>query len=119
MTIELEEVSAGRARARMRVTKEMTNLHGTAHGGWIFLLADSAFAHACNGYGLPAVAHSAQVTFLRPAAVDDVLVAEAVEVTRFGRGGVYDVTITREPDGDEKEVVAVFRGHSMTVSKPM
>jgi acyl-CoA thioesterase len=114
MTIELEEVGAGRARARMRVTQEMTNLHGIAHGGWLFLLADSAFAYACNGYGgPPAVAHSAQVTFLRPAAVDDELVAEAVEVSRYGRSGVYDVTITRDPG----EVIAVFRGNSMTVSK--
>ena len=113
MTIELEEVGAGRARARMRVTKEMTNLHGTVHGGWIFLLADEAFAHACNGYGPPAVAHSAQVTFLRPAAVDDELVAEAVEVSRYGRSGVYDVNVVRH-NGD---LIAVFRGNSMTVTR--
>jgi acyl-CoA thioesterase len=97
----------------MRVTKEMSNMHGIAHGGWLFLLADEAFAHACNGSGPPAVAHSAQMTFLRPAAVDDELVAEAVEVCRYGRSGVYDVTITRGPD----EVIAVFRGNSMTVTR--
>lgn len=114
MTIEIEASEAGRARARMRVTKEMVNLHGTAHGGWIFLLADEAFAHACNGYGPPAVAHSAQVTFLRPAAVDDELVAEAVEVSRYGRSGVYDVKVLRH-NGD---LIAVFRGNSMTVTKP-
>jgi acyl-CoA thioesterase len=113
MTIELEQVGAGRARARMRVTKEMTNLHGTVHGGWIFLLADEAFSHACNGYGPPAVAHSAQVTFLRPAAVDDELIAEAVEVSRYGRSGVYDVNVMRH-NGD---LIAVFRGNSMTVTR--
>ena len=113
MTIEVEEVGAGRARARMRVTKEMTNMHGTAHGGWLFFLADEAFAHACNQNGPPAVAHSAQVTFLRPAAVDDELVAEAVEVSRYGRSGVYDVNIVRQ-NGD---LIAVFRGNSMTVTR--
>jgi acyl-CoA thioesterase len=110
--IELEEVGAGRARLRMRVTKEMANLHGTVHGGYLFLLADAAFAYASNSHGPAAVAHSAQVTFLRPAAVDDELVAEAVQVGRYGRSGVYDVTVTRHAT----EVIAVFRGNSMTVS---
>ena len=110
--IELAEVGPGRARLRMRVTPQMANLHGIAHGGYLFLLADSAFAYASNSRGPTAVAHSAQVTFLRPAAVDDELVAEAVEVQRYGRSGVYDVTITR----NGTEVVAVFRGNSMTVS---
>jgi len=110
--IELAELGPGRARLRMRVTKEMANLHGIAHGGYLFLLADSAFAYASNSHGPLAVAHSAQVTFLRPAAIDDELVAEAVEVQRYGRSGVYDVTITR----NSTEVIAVFRGNSMTVS---
>jgi len=110
--IELEEVGAGRARLRMRATTEMANLHGIVHGGYLFLLADAAFAYASNSHESPAVAHSAQVTFLRPAAVDDELVAEAVEVERYGRSGVYDVTITRHTT----EVIAVFRGNSMTVA---
>jgi acyl-CoA thioesterase len=110
--IELEQVSAGRARVRMRATTQMVNLHGIVHGGYLFLLADAAFAYASNSHGRPAVAHSAQVTFLRPAAVDDQLVAEAVEVDRYGRSGVYDVTITRHAS----EVIAVLRGSSMTVA---
>jgi acyl-CoA thioesterase len=110
--IQLAEVGPGRARLCMRVTEEMANLHGTAHGGYLFLLADSAFAYASNSHGPLAVAHSAQVTFLRPAAVDDDLVAEAVEVGRYGRSGVYDVTITR----NGTDIIAVFRGNSMTVS---
>jgi acyl-CoA thioesterase len=115
--IELEEVGAGRARLRMRATKEMANLHGIVHGGYLFLLADAAFAYASNSHGRPAVAHSAQVTFLRPAAVDDELLAEAVEVERYGRSGVYDVTITRpSATRPETEVIAVFRGNSMTVA---
>jgi acyl-CoA thioesterase len=110
--IQLEQVGAGRARLRMRATTQMANLHGIVHGGYLFLLADAAFAYASNSHGRPAVAHSAQITFLRAAAVDDQLVAEAVEVERYGRSGVYDVTITRHTE----EVIAVFRGNSMTVA---
>ncbi|NUT20917.1 MAG: hydroxyphenylacetyl-CoA thioesterase PaaI [Hamadaea sp.] len=115
--IELEEVAAGRARVRMRTTPAMANLHGIVHGGYLFLLADAAFAYASNSHGRPAVAQNAQVTFLRPAAVDDHLVAQAIEVERYGRSGVYDVTITRHDTlGSLSEIVAVFRGTSMTVA---
>ncbi|GAA3132687.1 hydroxyphenylacetyl-CoA thioesterase PaaI [Streptosporangium carneum] len=110
--IALEEVAAGRARLRMRISEDMLNGHGTAHGGYLFLLADAAFAYACNAHGPVAVAQSAQVTFLRPAAAGDELVAEAVERARYGRHGVYDVTV-RRPAG---EIVAEFRGQSVTVS---
>lgn len=109
--IELEEAGTGRARLRMRATKEMANLHGIVHGGYLFLLADAAFAYASNSQGPMAVAHSAHVTFVRPAGVDDDLVAEAVMAVRYGRSGVYDVTVTRD-----SEVIAVFRGMSMTVT---
>ncbi|MEW9552310.1 hydroxyphenylacetyl-CoA thioesterase PaaI [Nonomuraea sp. NPDC050783] len=110
--IVLEEVAAGRARLRMRITAEMVNGHGIAHGGYLFLLADAAFAYACNSHGRVTLAHSAQVTFLRPAAPGDELVAEATERVRYGRNGVYDVTV-RRPAG---EVVAEFRGQSVTVA---
>lgn len=110
--ITLEEVDVGRARMRMRVGKDMVNGHGITHGGYLFLLADAAFAYACNTHGPVTLAHSAQVTFLRPVQVDDELVADAVERTRYGRSGVYDVTV-RRPTG---EIVAEFRGHSVMVS---
>jgi acyl-CoA thioesterase len=110
--IELDQARAGRARVRMRVTEEMVNGHGIAHGGYLFLLADAAFAFASNGYGPVALAQSASITFLRPAVVGEALVAEATERTRHGRNGVYDVTL-RRADGD---VVAEFRGHSVQVS---
>ncbi|MEV8633893.1 hydroxyphenylacetyl-CoA thioesterase PaaI [Streptosporangium sp. NPDC051023] len=110
--IALEEVAAGRARLRMRVSGDMLNGHGIAHGGYLFLLADAAFAYACNAYGPVTLAQSAQVTFLRPAAAGDELVAEAVERVRYGRNGVYDVTV-RRPGG---AVIAEFRGQSVTVS---
>ncbi|MFI7108709.1 hydroxyphenylacetyl-CoA thioesterase PaaI [Nonomuraea sp. NPDC050227] len=110
--IALEEAAGGRARLRMRVTEDMVNGHGVAHGGYLFLLADAAFDHACNSRGPVMLAHSAQVTFLRPAAAGDVLVAEATERARHGRHGVYDVTV-RRPAG---EVVAEFRGHGVVVA---
>jgi acyl-CoA thioesterase len=108
--IELVEVGEGTAVLRMTVTKAMVNGHGIAHGGYVFLLADSAFACACNSHGPVTVASGADVTFVAPAYEGDVLTATAEEVTRFGRSGVYDVSVRR---GDE--VVAVFRGRSRTI----
>ena len=108
--ILLDDVAPGRASLRMRVTETMVNGHGMAHGGYLFLLADAAFAYACNSYGPVTVAHSAQVNFLQPAAVDDELRAEAVERERYGRNGIYDVTVRREG-----AVIAEFRGHSIVV----
>jgi acyl-CoA thioesterase len=108
----IEQVSAGFARLRMRLTERMVNLHGTAHGGYLFLLADAAFAYACNSHGPAAVAQGAQITFLGPAVPGDELFAEAVERGRQGRVGIYDVTV-RHTDG---RVIAEFRGQSMTLS---
>ena len=109
--IRIDNVAPGRASLRMRIAETMVNGHGTAHGGYLFLLADAAFAYACNSHGPVTVAHSAQVTFLQPANVGDELVAEAVERQRYGRNGVYDVTVCRA-DG---RVIAEFRGHSIQV----
>jgi len=112
--ISLDEIGVGRAVMSMPITAAMVNGHGIAHGGYVFLLADSAFAYACNSYGPVTVAQSAQVTFLRPAAVSDRLRAEAVERVRFGRNGIYDVTVTAAGGA----VVAEFRGHSVMLSAP-
>ncbi len=106
--IVIEKIAPGQASAHMRVTDSMVNGHGIAHGGFLFLLADAAFAYACNTHGPIALAQSAQITFLQPAAAGESLRAEAVERARRGRTGVYDVTV-RRADGD---VVAEFRGHS-------
>ena len=97
----------------MRVAAWMVNGHGSAHGGCLFLFADAAFAAASNTHGPVAVAQSAQITFLRPAAVGDDLCADAVERERHGRVGIYDVTI-RRASGD---VVAEFRGQSALLSR--
>lgn len=109
--ISIVEVGPGRATARMRITAEMTNGHGIAHGGYVFLLADTAFAYACNSYGPVTVAQGGQITFLRPAADGDELTASATERARMQRSGIYDVTVCRA-DG---QVMAEFRGNSRTL----
>jgi acyl-CoA thioesterase len=105
--IELVETGAGTAVLRMAVTAAMVNGHGIAHGGFLFLLADSAFACACNAYGPVTVAAGAEIDFIAPVREGDVLTAVAAERVRFGRSGIYDVSVRR---GDE--VVAEFRGRS-------
>jgi len=108
--VELDEVAPGFARARLRVTDAMLNGHRICHGGLVFLLADTAFAFACNSHGTPTVAAGCDIVFVAPAHAGDELVAEARERTRFGRNGVCDVTV-RRADGS---VVAEFRGQSRT-----
>ena len=105
--IELLELSLGSAVLRMTVTDAMVNGHGIAHGGYVFLFADSAFACACNSHGPVTVAAGADINFIVPVHTGDVLTAVAEERTRYGRSGIYDVRILR---GDE--VVAEFRGRS-------
>lgn len=108
--IELQELGPGRAVLRMAVTAQMVNGHGIAHGGYVFLLADTAFACACNSHGPATVAAGADITFVAPARAGDVLSATAEERTRYGRSGIYDVTVHR---GDD--IIAEFRGRSRTV----
>jgi len=107
----LEEVADGYARLAMTVRPDMTNGHAICHGGFIFTLADSAFAFACNSSGQRAVASHCQIAYLRPARLDERLVAEARERYREGRQGITDVTV-RGADG---AVVAEFRGFSRTI----
>ncbi|UWZ40612.1 hydroxyphenylacetyl-CoA thioesterase PaaI [Dactylosporangium roseum] len=109
--ITVEDVGPGRATARMTVRDDMLNGHAIGHGGFVFLLADTAFAFACNTYDERTVAAGCDIEFLSPVRSGDVLTATAVERIRRGRGGLYDVTV-RRPDG---EVVAEFRGRSRTV----
>ena len=109
LNMRLEEVRAGYARLSMTVDARMAQGHGSAHGGFIFALADSAFAFACNSYGPTTVAAHCDISFLRPGVVGDELVAEAVERERYGRNGIYDVTVRRASD---RVVIAEFRGRS-------
>lgn len=106
--IEIEELTPGRAVASMRISDVMINGHGIAHGGYVFLLADTAFAVACNSHGERTVARSCEIVFLRAARSGEVLRATAVQRSQAGRSGVYDVTVVRGAD----EVVAEFRGQS-------
>jgi len=107
----LEEVGPGRARLAMSVTEAMVNGHGMCHGGFIFTLADSAFAFACNSRNARCVAAQGAVSFLRPARLGDRLVAVAEERHLAGRSGIYDARVT---DG-EGQVIAEFRGHSRAI----
>lgn len=109
--VRLTDVAPGRAAATMTVTPEMANGHGIAHGAYVFLLADTTFAVACNSHGRRTLAAGCDITYLSPAEVGDELVAEAREVALTGRSGLYDVSV-RRADGTP---VAEMRGRSRTV----
>ncbi len=104
-------VAPGQATLTMKVRPDMLNGHRICHGGYIFTLADSAFAFACNSYNQLVVAQQNQITFLSPGRADEVLTARAVETSRTGRSGIYDVTVT----GEDGRTVALFRGLSRSV----
>ncbi|MEU6643159.1 hydroxyphenylacetyl-CoA thioesterase PaaI [Saccharomonospora sp. NPDC046836] len=114
--IELTEAGHGRAVATMRVTPTMVNGHDIAHGGYVFLLADTAFACACNSHGPVTVAAGAEISFVTSARLGDRLVATAEERTRFGRNGIYDVTVHRV-DEQGRTVIAEFRGRSRVIDR--
>ena len=110
--IEVLDYGEGWARGQMTVGDDMVNGHGICHGGVIFSLADTVFACACNTWGPVTVAAGAEVVFVAPGRLGDVLTAEARMRARYGRNGLYDVTITR---GDQ--LVAEFRGRSHEVGE--
>jgi len=109
--MQLLEVRSGYARFRMPVRRDMTNGHGICHGGYMFLLADSTFAFACNSHNQRAVAASAEIHFLAPAHEGDMLTAEGIEQHVAGRSGVYDMRVTDQTG----RLVALFRGKSATI----
>lgn len=107
----LDSIAPGQATLSMEITDLMLNGHGLAHGGFVFALADSAFAFACNGYNQRTVGHQATITYMAPGRLGDRLTATARELYRGRRDGIYDVHVTNE----RGEQVAEFRGHSRTV----
>ena len=109
--MKIERVAAGEAVLSMDVREDMCNGHGTCHGGFMFTLADSAFAFACNGRNQRSVAQHCSITYINAPLAGDRLTASAKEVSRQGRSGIYDVSVTKQ-DGT---VVAEFRGHSRTI----
>ena len=108
----LAEIRPGYARMSMPVRADMLNGHGTCHGGYIFMLADSAFAFACNSHNFNTVGAGCTIDYLSPGREGDVLVAEAVEQALSGKTGVYDVVVANQ----EGRTVALFRGKSHRVS---
>ncbi len=105
--MELVSIGDGSAVVGLRVTAAMINGHGIAHGGYVFMLADTAFACACNSRGQATVAAGADIAFIAPVREGDLLVATATERVSYGRSGIYDVTVRRDD-----EVIAEFRGRS-------
>jgi acyl-CoA thioesterase len=109
--MELVEVKCGQATLAMTIKPHMVNGQRIAHGGFIFTLADSAFAFACNSHNERVVAAQGNITFIKPGKLGDRLVATAREVSRNGRSGIYDVSVALA-DG---AVIAEFRGHSRAI----
>jgi len=106
--MRMEEVTPGAARLRMAVRPDMVNGHGICHGGIVFSLADSAFAVACNTYNAVTVAAAASIDFLAPVRVNDELTAQARELWRSNRSGIYEIVVSNQ----RGEPVALFRGRS-------
>lgn len=109
--MQLEHIGAGQARLSMTVKAHMANGQNLCHGGYIFLLADSAFGYACNTHNQRSLASMVSIAFMSPAHVADRLTADAREVERGARRGIYDVTVVNQ----KGETVALFRGESTTV----
>ena len=108
----LDDIRPGYARMTMTVRADMLNGHATCHGGYIFMLADSAFAFACNSHNLSTVGAGCTIDYLAPSRAGDVLLAEAIEQALQGKTGVYDVTV-KTADG---RTIALFRGKSHRIS---
>ena len=108
--MEIVEIGPGVATLAMTVRPDMVNGQRIAHGGFIFTLADSAFAFACNTHNERVVAAQGQITFIKPGKLGDELVARAREISRNGRSGIYDVQVTAG-----HTVIAEFRGHSRVI----
>ena len=111
--IQVLEVNDGYAKVSLKITKEHTNSLGAVHGGVIFSLADCAFAEACNYGENVAVAIQVSINFLKPAFEDDMLTAEAVQVSDGKTLGLYQVTVTKQ---DKK--IAAFSGLAFKTSAP-
>lgn len=113
--ITVSHVAPGEVTAHMTIRPEMLNGHGTAHGAALFAVADIAFAMACNSHGHPAVGRSCSIEYLAPAFPGEAVTATAVERAVVGRGGIYDVAVTRDGDG---RLLAELRGHSRQLTAP-
>ena len=109
--MRIASIGPGYATLTMTVRADMVNGHAICHGGFIFTLADSAFAFACNSYNFNTVAQGCSIEFLAPAHEGDVLTAVAQERSLSGRTGVYDIEVTSQ----QGQTIALFRGKSYRV----
>lgn len=110
--IAILDAREGYASVAMKIRADMTNGHGTIHGGMIFALADTAFAYACNSRNIATVAQGASIVFLAPAGIGETLIAEAREESVSGRSGVYSVQIRTR---DDQRAIAHFHGQSRSI----
>jgi acyl-CoA thioesterase len=110
--MKLAEIRPGYARMTMPVRRDMLNGHQTCHGGYIFMLADSAFAFACNSHNHNTVGAGCTIDYLAPGREGDLLTAEATEQALAGKTGVYDVKVSNQ----EGRTIALFRGKSHRVA---
>ena len=110
--MRIDDIGPGYARLSMDVGADMLNGHQMCHGGYIFTLADSAFAFACNSFNRRAVAHNCSIHFLQPGARGDRLTADARRRAQAGRNGIYDVRVTNQHD----DTIAEFRGCSRDIA---
>jgi acyl-CoA thioesterase len=108
MGMRLAEHGEGRAVVVMPIRQDMLNGFDCVHGGVKFALADTAFAIACNDDDSVTLAQGAEITYLKPVRLGQVLTATAARRAQAGRSGIYDVTVTDETGTP----VAEFRGHS-------
>jgi acyl-CoA thioesterase len=123
--IELLRIAPGQATMQMTVKQHQTNGLGICHGGFIFMLADSCFAFACNSYNQRAAAAGASIEFIAPAFLGDVLEAKATETAINGRTGHYEITVIRkiattaqpnaQPNNTDRALIALFKGRSATI----
>ncbi|MEJ0069133.1 MAG: hydroxyphenylacetyl-CoA thioesterase PaaI [Pseudomonadota bacterium] len=111
--ISLDAIAPGSARMTMAVRDDMLNGHALCHGGFIFTLADTAFAYACNSRNRSTVAAAAEIQFLSPGRAGEILVAQACERAATGRTGIYDIDVTERASG---RLVALFRGRSQQIT---
>lgn len=109
--MKLTRIAPGEAAFALTVEARHANGHGICHGGIIFTLADTAFAFACNSYNQSSVAQHNTITYSNPALIGDLLTANAVEVERIGRSGIYDVRVSNQDD----KTIALFRGNCRTI----
>ena len=109
--IELLAIGPGTASMRMTVRQDMVNGHGICHGGFIFTIADEAFAYACNTFNRNTVAANVDISFLAPAHIGDVLTAHGEARQLGGRSGIYDIEVLNQED----QLIALFRGHAARI----